>query len=539
MSCETTPKKRKMLSSFSIIFILLFIVAIITIICNGATVSNKYGEGQIVAATLGQIVMSPVNGFYDSVDVCLFVMVLGGFLGIITKTKALEVGISNLVKSMGGNEIKLIPWLMLLFAILGSTYGFCEETIGFYALLSATMMAAGYDAFTGAAMILLGAASGCLGSTVNPFATGIATATANSEFEALGINQTIDQSIVIVLGFVVMIVAWAISAYFVCQYAKKVKNDPSATVMSAEELAAANETYGKDNADEKVSLTSKQSACLWIFGIAFLIMILGFVPWPDLNPDNPIDFWAPGRYDAIPTETVVIDSENITDFVTIEDGAEIDFADTKGTAEVPTAEAPDGWSAFLTGTPLGEWYFAEATAWFLLLAILIGIVDGMEEKEIVDTFLNGAGDMMSVVLIIAVSRAVSVLMGQTGLSDYFLAAAAETLSETTGVTFTIGSFIVYLLMSFLIPSSSGLATVSMPIMAPLAAILGFNPAVMVIIYASANGLVCYFTPTCGAIMGGLALSRIEYATWFKWCMKVVIVTGIACVVILSVAMSIL
>ena len=119
-------KKREMLTSFSIIFILLAIVAVITIFLNGATYTIDGEEGAVVAATLSDFLMSPVRGFADAIDVCLFVMVLGGFLGIVNKTNAIADGIAVLVKKMGGNELKLIPILMAIFALGGTTYGMCE-----------------------------------------------------------------------------------------------------------------------------------------------------------------------------------------------------------------------------------------------------------------------------------------------------------------------------------------------------------------------------------------------------------------------------
>ena len=161
---------------------------------------------------------------------------------------------------------------------------------------------------------------------------------------------------------------------------------------------------------------------------------------------------------------------------------------------------------------------------------------GLSEHEIVNEFMAGAGDMMSVVLIIAVSRGVSVLMSSTGLSDYFLNAAAEGLSGTSGIVFTIGSYLLYFLLSFLIPSTSGMATVSMPIMGPLAQQLGFNPAVMIMVFSAASGAVNLITPTSGAIMGGLALSRIEYSTWVKFAIKIVVTIALASMVVLTVAM---
>ncbi len=482
-------KKREMLTSFSIIFILLAIVALITVVLNGKTYSINGEEGAVVAATLSDFLMSPVRGFADAIDVCLFVMILGGFLGIVNKTNAIADGIAVLVKKMGGNELKLIPILMALFALGGTTYGMCEETVGFYALLSATMMAAGFDSLTGAMIVLLGAGVGCLGSTVNPFAVGAAGAA----LEGVGIKG--DQTIFIGLGLILLVVTYLIAVFFVLQYAKKVKADPSRTLMSATETANAEAEYGQgDGSADSPELTGKQKGVLVIFGLAFVIMIISFIPWEDLG----IDWFNPG-FD------------------------------------------PDGhsWSSFLTGVPLGWWYFQEATTWFLLLAIIIGIVGGLSEHEIVDEFMAGAGDMMSVVMVIALARGVSVLMASTGLDMFVLSAASNALAGTSGVVFSIGSYLLYFLLSFLIPSTSGMAGVSMPIMGPLAQQLGFNPSVMVMTFCAASGVVNLITPTSGAIMGGLALSRVEYATWVKFCTKIIVAMSVACMIVLTIAFMVL
>lgn len=483
MADESTPKKRKMLTSFSIIFILMIAVVAISWIFNGTPTGAKLEDGSaetVVAATLGNFTMASVNGFNDAVGVCLFVMVLGGFLAIVEKTNALNVGIKALVVKMHGKELLLIPLLMGLFAILGSTYGFCEETVGFYILLAATMSAAGFDPLTGVMMILLGAGVGCLGSTVNPFAVGAAVDALSAE----GVNIAVNQGITIALGLILLIVTWAITSFFVVQYAKKVRADASATLMSDAELQAANEAYGKNvEAVGDAVLTGKQKMVLVLFALSFLIMIIGFVPWDLLG----INFFL-------------------------------------------------GWSAFLTDVPLGQWYFAESTTWFLLMAIVIGVVDGLSEREIVNTFMAGAGDMMSVVMIIAVARGVTVIMNLTNLSNLVLYSASHALQGTHGVVFAIGSYLLYFLLSFLIPSTSGMAGVSMPIMGPLTAKLGFNPAVMIMVFSAASGVVNLITPTSAAIMGGLALARVEYSTWFKYALKIVGVLSIACMIILAIAM---
>ena len=100
---------------------------------------------------------------------------IGGFLGVTMRTGAIQTGIGRLVARLPGRERWMIPILMTVFALGGTTYGMAEESLAFYALVIAVMIAAGYDALTGAAVVLLGCGIGTLGSTINPFATGIAS----------------------------------------------------------------------------------------------------------------------------------------------------------------------------------------------------------------------------------------------------------------------------------------------------------------------------------------------------------------------------
>ena len=486
---ETAKKKRGMPSSFTILLALLAIVAVITVIVSGTS------GGAVTAARLSDFCTAPILGFADALPVCLFVMILGGFLGMMTETGALDNGIAVLVQKLKGNEIMLVPVLMLIFSLGGTTYGMCEETVPFYALLAATMMAAGFDPMVGAATVLLGAGCGCLGSTVNPFAVGAAV-------DALtGVGIEVNQSIIIGLGAVLWIVTTAMSIVFVMNYAKKVKADKGSTILSMQELKDAEEAHGKAASEvhKEVKLTGRQKGVLIAFAFTFVVMIVGFIPLADLNEGVANFFDAGAVYDA--DGNIVV----------------------------------QGWSALITGLPIGQWYFDEASTWFFLMAVLIGIIGGLSEKQIVNTFITGAADMMSVVLVIALARGISVLMANTGLDVFVLDAAANALAGLSGVIFAPMSFLVYFGLSFLIPSTSGMATVSMPIMGPLAVKLGFSPEVMVMIFSSAIGVVNLFTPTSGAIMGGLALAKIEWTTWLKFALKLIVALSVVCAIILTVA----
>lgn len=475
-----TKRKKFMLSAFSIIFLLIIGLAILShILPDAKFVGDVLVDGSgTVGAKLSDVLLSPVLGFADAVDVCIFVFILGGFLAIITKTGALETGIKVLVNKLKGNELILIPILMLIFSIGGTTYGMLEETVGFYVLLAATMVAAGMDTIVGSAVILLGAGSGVLGSTVNPFAVGAAVS-------SLPDGVVANQGLIIFTGLLLWITTLVISIIFVMNYAKKVMDDKGSTFLSLQEQKAMEKKFAKEIEDakdknKKVKLTGKQKVTLILMALTFIVMIIGFIPWGDFN---------------------------VTIF--------------------------DKFTGWLTGSSLGSWYFAEASVWFLVMAIIIGIINRMKEKDIVDTFVDGANDMISVVLIIAVARGASVLMGVTHLDNYIIYNAAEWLSNLPELGFVPLNYLLHVVLSILVPSSSGLAVLSTPIMGGLANTLGYSVETTIMTFVSANGLVNLITPTCGAIMGGLALAKVEYTTWFKWAFKVVVTIAIVNILILE------
>lgn len=471
-------KSKVMLSAFSIILILIFGLGILShLLPNAQFVGEELVNGSgTVGATLSDILMSPILGFESAIDVAIFIMMLGGFLAIINRTGALEVGIKVLVQKLKGKELLLIPILMLIFSIGGTTYGMLEETVGFYVLLAATMMAAGMDPLVGSAVVLLGAGSGVLGSTINPFATGAA-------LSALPESVAANQGLVIVIATFLWLTTLLISIMFVMNYARKVLKDKGSTFLSLREQKAAEKKFGTyaTREEKEAKLTKGQVVTLILFGLTFLVMIIGFIPWGEFN---------------------------ITFF--------------------------DGFTGWLTGSSLGNWWFYEAALWFLLMSIIIGIVNKLGEKGIVDAFIDGADDMIGVILIIAVARGASVLMSVTYLDNYLIYNASEFLSKLPEIIFVPLNYLLHVVLSILVPSSSGLASLSTPIIGTLASQLNYSSEVTVMTMVAANGLVNLITPTCGAIMGGLALAKVEYFTWFKWAFKVVLTIALINILVLSV-----
>lgn len=457
----------KLPTAYSILLIITIVIAIITQFIPG-----------VKPAKLSDVIMAPINGLKDAIDISLYVLLMGGFLGVVTKTGALDAGIGAVVKKLNGKELLLIPILMFIFSLGGTSYGMSEETLAFYALVTATMMAAGFDSLTAVATIALGAGSGVLGSTVNPFLVS----TSIDSLKGVGIET--NQAVVIGIGVALWISSLLISIFFVMNYAKKVKNNKEASLLSQREYDNAKEAF-MDNNEGTIEFTTKRKIVIWLFAISFIVMILGVIPWERFG---------------------------ITIF--------------KGTA-------------FLTGEPLGNWWFSELAVWFTLMAIIIGIAYGFNEKEIVSAIIDGAAEMVGVALIIGISRGVSFIMSSTNLDVYVLNRASTALTGMLPILFTNMAFLIYIALAFLIPSTSGLASLSVPIFGPLAQTLGFVPEIVISILSAGSGLVNLITPTSGVIMGGLAISKVEYTTWVKFVTKIVVCIYISSAIILSIGMMLI
>jgi uncharacterized ion transporter superfamily protein YfcC len=477
----------KVPTAYTVLVLLLILVVIATwIIPAGQYDKNEDGEPipgsyheveQNPQKILSDGLMAPVNGMYGiegedgsvsvynwgglygAIDVALFVLVIGGFLGMTMATGAIDAGIGKITTALKGREKWMIAILMIVFALGGTSYGMAEESLAFYGLIIAVMIAAGYDALTGVAVVMLGAGIGVLASTVNPFATGIA-----SGFAGVSIADGLVSRIII------LVVGTAVGIIFVTRYADKVKKDPSKSLVYDQKEDNEKRFLRSGGAEAMPEFDGRRKAILVLFALAFLIMIYSVIPWEDLG--LPFPTW---------------------------------------------------W-----------WWFGEFTALFLGFAIVIGLVGGLGEAGISETFINGARDMLGVALVIGLARGISVIMTNGLIIDTVLFWAESAVGDLGGVAFINLVHLLYLPLGFLIPSSSGLATVSMPIMAPLADTASVDRSLVVTAYQSASGLLNIVTPTFAVVMGGLALGRVRFDKWLRFTLPVLIILLILYAVVLSI-----
>ena len=169
------------------------------------------------------------------------------------------------------------------------------------------------------------------------------------------------------------------------------------------------------------------------------------------------------------------------------------------------------------GVSMLDWWFIEMTATFLVGAVLIGIIGKIKETDFIEAFTKGAGDLLSVAFIIGIARGVSIIMSDGLISDTMLFNASGLTTGMDKGIFVNVMFIIYNLLSFFIPSSSGMAVLTMPIMAPLADTVGIGREVIVNTYQYGMGLFYFINPT-GLILAALAIVKIGFNKWIKFIM---------------------
>ena len=443
-------KRLKMPTAYTILLLIIAVIAVLTFVLPAGQY-DRTEAGEPIAGTYhtvpaspqgpGAVVQAPLKGLYQAIEIAAFILTVGGFLGVMGRTGAIDAGIAAIIRRLKGREKLLIPILMLAFALGGTTFGMAEETIAFYPLLLPVMLSAGYDAITAVAVILLGAGAGVLGSTVTPFATGIAAG-----FAGVSLGEGL------VLRLIILIVSLAAAIVYVMRYGERVRAHPERSLLRRRGPSGIRR-FVTAQVPDAAEMTPRRKAALVLFALTFAVMVYGVIPFADVG---------------------------------------VTFLPTLG------------------------WWFPQLSALFWVAAVVVGLVYGLSELDMVDGFVKGAGELLGVSFIIGISRGITVVMDDGGITDTILHWGETALTGAGSVAFVVVSYLIYLVLSFLIPSTSGLATLSMPIMAPLADFSGVSRELIITVFQSASGLVNLITPTSAVVMGALAIGRVPYHQWLRF-----------------------
>ena len=405
-------------------------------------------DGTDLRQGFAQVLMAPGKGIQSIIEVLAFVFIIGGVFQIMAKTNALNLGIQKVVKKLGAKEILIIPILMVLFGLGGSTFGMSDELVPFYLLIMPIMFAMGYDSMTTFMTVCLAATVGYAASTINPFCVLIAQGVAGIQGNPqLGFRMV---QWVIVMAVIIAFVTWR---------ALQVKKHPEKSITYQDDIQKKNEMAAK--VDFNADMTLRQKLVLVIFLGGMLMVVIGLVKF--------------------------------------------------------------------------GWYMNELSMCFLGMGLLMGIAAGFTETEIAEEFLYGVKDITFAAMVIGFCSGIMVVAQDGMIIDTILNALSNMVANSNNAMFAAVMYLVQSILTLLVPSSSGLAALSMPVMAPLCDLHGVNPEAAVTALQYANQLTNLMSPVAGTTVAGLAICRITFGQWWKTIWKVFLILTVLGIVFCAIS----
>ncbi|RYG73690.1 putative basic amino acid antiporter YfcC [Lentibacillus lipolyticus] len=425
---------------FVIMFAVIVLMAIITyFIPSGEYERTTNDDGQTVVvndsyhaveaepAGFMEIFQAIHQGMVDGAAIIFFIFIVGGAFGIFRATNAIEGALGSISSRLGGKELYLIPVVMLFFGVAGASFGMFEETLPFILILVPVAIRLGFDSIVGTAMVLVGVSGGFTAAFSNPFTIGVAQGIAGVPlFSGMGVR----------IGFWVIFMAVGIT--YVMAYARKVKNDPTKSIV----YAIDQEREADDGAMVHEQLTKTQAVTLGILALTLVVLAYGVVQH--------------------------------------------------------------------------GWYITEIAGLFLIMGLVIGVVNKMGINEIAEKFVKGCEELVVGALVVGFAYGALVILQDTATIDTILYGVTNMVSGIPGQFAALAMYATQSFLNFLVTSGSGQAALSMPIMTPLADLLGVSRQTAVLAYQMGDGISNIFTPTSGLLLAGLAMARISWVKWFKW-----------------------
>ncbi|MGK9070460.1 YfcC family protein, partial [Staphylococcus warneri] len=341
-------------------------------------VSGSYHEVANQHLSFLDIFRAVPEGLVSGGEIVFYVFLVGGAFGIVHQTGAFENGVNKAMRTLGKANFLMIPLTMTAFSILGFSIGLSEETIIFVPIGVLIARTLGYDALTGAAVVILGAGSGFMGGMLNPFTVGVAQKVAELPlFSGWGLRTII----------YVFILTAAITT--VMLYGQKVKKNKSKSIVYELE-----KEEGQLNTEIEYQHFSKRQA----FSLA---LILGAILF---------NVFGIFKYD---------------------------------------------------------WTFTQMSANFLLAGIVAGLVAGLGFNGTFDALVKGMQDILYGALVVGIAKGIVVLLENGKIIDTIVHGMTTLLSDVPASLVIMVMFVLQFILNFFIPSGSGQALTTMPLMIPI------------------------------------------------------------------------
>lgn len=395
----------------------------------------------------GAFFLAPIKGFVAAAEIIAFVFLVGGAFSIVTGTGAVDAGLYRILQFSRKHPAYkkwVIPLIITLFSLGGSTFGMSEENLVFVLVTLPLALALGYDSITGVAICMVGAGAGFAGAFINPFTIGVAQ----------GIAQLPPGS---GMGYrlIVWLVMTAAAIWYIMRYANRVEKDPKRSPMF--------------EIDQERDGTHYDDSSKLAFNWPRKLVLLGLVA---------------------------------------------------------------SLGVLIYGVSNWDWYIEEIAALFIGLGFLAALLGRLKGNDAVKMFMNGAKDMMTAALVIGLARGLLVVAEEGRVIDTILNAIAGATQDVPRFMTVEIMFLLQSCLNFFVPSGSGQAALTMPILTPLSDILEISRQSTVLAFQFGDGLSNLIIPTSGVLMGILAIAKVPYQIWLKWMMPLFLIMTLLAILLL-------
>ncbi len=508
---------KKVPHTYTIISVVILICAILswiipagqyvreTAVVNGTQrtviVDNSFHEVQ-QAPQSWQVFSTLLDGFERQAGIIAFLLIMGGAFHILNSSRSIDVGIysflnftkrlerHSLIRKIGVSNV-VISLIIILFSLFGAVFGMSEETLAFVIIIVPLAISMGYDSITGLCMVYVAAHVGFSGAVLNPFTIGIAQ----------GLSD-----LPLFSGFEYRLFCWFVLTTLliiaVLLYAHKIKKHPTKSPVYQLDAYWRNREL---QASETLAYKTGRSAYI-VYALVVIALLLFSIYYPQTTfevGESTMTFPAVPVFSALFAVSGALGLRKSTHFFILNLLA---FT-----------------IVFLIIGVMGYgWYLSEIAAIFLAMGLLSGFANSESPDTLIKHFLDGAKDMLSAALVVALAGGIIQILQDGKIIDPILHAMAAGMGEAGRIASLGSMYLVQTFINLIIPSGSAKAALTMPIMAPFSDVIGISRQATVLAYQFGDGFTNMITPTSAILMGALGIARIPYEVWIKWFWKLLL-----------------
>ncbi|MBN1649979.1 MAG: YfcC family protein [Bacteroidales bacterium] len=511
-------KKRKIPHTFVIVFAIIVFSALLTWIVPGGAfdrevkVVNGVERAVVVSDSFHytqsnpqtwQVFSALFNGFVNTSGIIVFILMIGGAFWIMNDSKSIDVGILSFLKFTKKLEVyKAIRFLgidniimtliMIMFSVFGAVFGMSEETIAFVIIFIPLAISMGYDSIVGVSLCFVAAGLGFAGALLNPFTIGIAQGLADIPLFS-GIEYRLFMWLIINLFGIT----------YILRYAKKIKLNPKSSLVYEDDAY-----WRKRGNGELESLKFYTPISAWVVYVLVLLALLAFSL---LHPNSELGIGNSSLiFPIVPVFTALY--------------ALLGFISLLKSVHFYILNLLLFTILFLIVGVMGyDWYVMEIATLFLALGVASGIAMNNSANKLVDLFITGMKDIMSAAIIVGLAGGIIVILQDGNIIDTLLYYVSKSMSDFGSIASVSMMYVFQTILNIVIPSGSGKAALTMPMMAQFSDLIGVSRQATVVAFQLGDGFTNMITPTSGVLIGVLGVARIPYDKWVKWVFPLLII----------------